>query len=73
MAAGTKLILRFGTASGEKNFTYNYGNASATSASVKNAMNAMIENGSIFRYVPLTKISAKAQVTSETEFDLSDD
>lgn len=72
MAAGTKLILRFGTTSGEKNFTYNYGNASATSASIKAAMNAMISNGSIFKYQPLTMISATAQVTSETQFDLSD-
>ncbi len=72
MAAGTKLILRFGTASGEKNFIYNYGNSSATSSSIKNAMNAMITNGSIFRYPPLTIISARAEVTSVTEFDLSD-
>lgn len=71
MAAGTKLILRFGTTSGEKNFTYNYGNAEATALSVKTAMQAMIDNGSIFKYPPLTMISAKAQVTSETEFNLS--
>lgn len=72
MAAGTKLILRFGTSSGEKNFTYNYANSSALASDVKAAMNAMIANGDIFRYKPLTIISAKAQVTSETEFDLSD-
>lgn len=72
MAAGTKLILRFGTASGEKNFTYNYANAEATALSIKTAMNAMITNGSIFRSPPLTIISAKAQVITETEFDLND-
>ena len=72
MAAGAKLILRFGTMAGEKNFTYNYGNREALASDVKAAMNAMIQNGSIFQYPPLTIVSAKVQVTSETEFDLSD-
>lgn len=71
MAASSKLILRFGTTSGEKNFSYNYGNAEATSVSIKNAMQAFIDNGSIFKYPPLTMISAKVQLTTETEFDLS--
>lgn len=71
MAAGTKFVLRFGTASGEKNFIYNHGNSEVNPASVKAAMQAIITNGSIFRYVPLTMISAKAQVTTETEYDLS--
>lgn len=71
MAASSKLILRFGTTSGEKNFSYNYGNAEATSLSIKNAMQAFIDNGSIFKYPPLTMISAKVQLTTETEFDLS--
>lgn len=71
MAATTKLILRFGTLSGEKNFTYNYGNADAPDSDVKAAMQAMITNGSIFKYPPLSMISAKVQVTTESEFDLS--
>lgn len=71
MAAGSKLILRFGTMSGEKNFTYNYGNSEALASDIKTLMNTMIANGSIFRYVPTTIISAKVAVTSETEFDLS--
>lgn len=70
MAAGTKLILRFGTTSGEKNFTYNYGNASATVQDVRNAMQTMIDNNDIFQYPPQTMISAKVQVTTETEFNL---
>lgn len=70
MAAGTKLILRFGTTSGEKNFTYNYGNASATVQDVRNAMQTMIDNHDIFQYPPLTMISAKVQVTTESEFNL---
>lgn len=70
MAAGTKLILRFGTTSGEKNFTYNYGNASATVQDVRNAMQTMIDNNDIFQYPPQTMISAKVQVTTESEFNL---
>lgn len=72
MAAGTKLILRFGTTSGEKNFTYNYTNTNLSSAGIKAAMNAIISNGSIFRYPPLTIISAKTQVTSETTYNLDE-
>lgn len=71
MAAGTKMLLKFGTASGEKTFTYNYGNREALASDVKQAMQTMIANGEIFKYPPLTIVSAKAQVTSETEFDLS--
>ena len=71
MAEGTKLILRFGTMSGEKNFTYNYGDDDASASTIKNAMNTMIQNGSIYRYPPLSIISAKCVITTETEFDLS--
>lgn len=71
MAESMKLILRFGTTSGEKNFTYNYASSTATAAQVKTVMQTMITNGEIFKYPPLTIISAKRQVTTETEFDLS--
>lgn len=73
MAAGTKLILRFGTMSGEKNFTYNNINTSSSAAAIKAAMNTMIANGSIFRYPPMTIISAVAQVVTETVYDLDSD
>ena len=71
MAAGTKLVLRFGTMMGEKNFSYNYGDEEADTSDIKAAMQAIITNGSIFRNPPLTPISAKCVVTSETEFDIS--
>ena len=73
MAAGTKIVFSFGNALGNTiNYSYNYGNPDATSLSVKNAMNAMITNGSIFRNVPVSIKGAKAVLTTETEFDLSD-
>lgn len=71
MAAGTKLIMRFGTMSGEKNFTFNYGDAETTASTIKTLGTAIIANGSIFRFVPMTFLSAKVQVTTEHEFDIS--
>lgn len=71
MASGSKLILRFGTTSGEKNFTFNYGDEESTSANIKALGAAIISNGSIFRFVPLTFISAKVEVTTTTEFNIS--
>lgn len=71
MAAGTKLQLVFGTASGQKTFSYNYANASASTASVKLLMSTMIANGSVYKYPPLTAVSAKFQITTESEVDLS--
>ena len=73
MAAGTKIVFIFGNASGNTvNFSYNYGDEEATVSSIKNAMNTMITNGAIFRNVPVIIKGAKAIVTRETEFDLSE-
>ena len=73
MAAGTKIVFSFGNASGNTvNYSYNYGNASAPASDVKTAMQTMIANGVIFSNVPVSIKGAKAVVTSETEFDLSD-
>lgn len=73
MAAGTKIVLSFGNASGNTvNYSYNYGNSEANSASIKNAMNTMIANGAIFRNVPVSIKGAKAVLTTESEFDLSE-
>ena len=73
MAAGTKLVFSFGNASGNTvNYNYNYGDDDASTASVKNAMNTMITNGDIFRNAPVTIKGAKAVITSEVEFDLSE-
>lgn len=72
MAAGTKMVLSFYNASGATvNYSYNYGNSEALASDIKTAMNTMITNGSIFRNVPVSIKSAKAVITSETEFDLS--
>lgn len=73
MAAGTKIVFIFGNADGNTlNFSYNYGDEEAEVSDIKTAMNTMITNGDIFRNVPVSIKGAKAVVTSETEFDLSE-
>ena len=73
MATGTKIVFSFGNASGNTvNYSYNYGDDDAATSDVKNAMNAIIANGSIFRNVPTTIKGAKAVTTTESEFDLSE-
>lgn len=73
MAAGTKLVLEFFNESGNTvSFSYNYGDEEATTTSIKSAMNTMITNKAIFKNPPASIKGAKAVVTTETEFDLSD-
>lgn len=73
MAAGTKLVFSFGNALGNTiNYSYNYGDANTATSDIKTAMNTMITNGTIFRNVPVSIKGAKAVVTTETEFDLSE-
>lgn len=71
MASGTKLQLKFGTAYGEKTWTFNYAKSNASSQNVNTLMDTMITNGSIYRYPPLSKVSAKLVVTSETDISVS--
>ena len=73
MASGTKIVFSFGNASGNTvNYSYNYGDDDAASADVKAAMNTMITNGAIFKNVPVSIKGAKAVITTESEFDLSE-
>jgi hypothetical protein len=73
MASGTKIVFSFGNANGNTiNYSYNYGDDDATTAHVKAAMNSMITNGVIFKNVPATIKGAKAVITTESEFDLSE-
>lgn len=68
----TKLVLKMGTASGVKTWSFNYANPSVTAQQIKSFMNTMIANGSIYRYPPLTRDSAQLLTTSETNIDVSD-
>ena len=67
----TTLKLKFGTMSGEKTWNFKYAKANTTTENVKNVVSKMIENGSIYKYPPLTAVSATLVTTSETEVDLS--
>jgi len=71
MAAGTKIVLEFTSATGSSaRFSYNYANADANAALVKNAMNTMITQNAIFKSKPAAIQGAKIVVTTETEYDL---
>lgn len=67
----TSLQLKFGTLSGVKTWTFKYADSEVEQSDVVAAMQAMINNGSIYKYPPLTADSAKIIVTTETAFDVS--
>lgn len=70
--AGTQLQLKFGTMSGEKTWTFKNVKDDITVTQVKNAMDTMITNGSVYKYPPLTKVSAQKVVTQVTNFVIDD-
>ena len=73
MAAGTRLVLEFADADGNSLFfSFPYADAHVDTASLKEAMNSFIDNGSIFIKPPVSIKSAKAVITTESEFVLSD-
>lgn len=71
MAESAKLVLKFGTLSGVKTWNFSLADPDAEQATVVAAMQAMINNGSIYKYPPLTAESASVQVTTSTDFDVS--
>lgn len=70
--AGTKLQLKFGTASGVKTWTFNYAKADASTASIRTLADTMIANGSIYKNPPLTKESAELITTKVEQIELVD-
>ena len=71
MAVSAKLVLKFGTLSGVKTWNFSLADTEAEQSSVVAAMQAMINNGSIYKYPPLTADSASIQITTTTDFDVS--
>lgn len=67
----TSLILKFGTLSGEKKWTFNNSDPEATLQSVENLMDVMIANGSIYQTPPLSKISATRRTVTEDNYDIT--
>lgn len=68
----SKLVLKFGTLSGEKTWSFNNVKSDLGTSSVKSLMQTMITNGSIYAAPPMTARSAKLVTTSEDIFDLED-
>ena len=71
MASGNKLQLRMGTTAGIKTWSFNYAKSNASTANINALMDAMITNGSIYKYPPLTKESATIIQTSEINVPVS--
>lgn len=66
------LILKFGTMSGEKKWSFSGADPEVPVATVKTLMNTMITNGSIYKYPPLTIVGATLRTVNEADYDLSD-
>ena len=71
MAAGTKLKLVFETPAGQKTWSFNYVKPNSTAAHIKSVATAMITHGSIYKYPPLSTVSAALETTTVTEVDVS--
>ena len=72
MYTGTTLVLEFGDANNNSIFFFfNYADDDAATNDIKNAMNAFISNGSIFKNPPVSIKSAKTFTTTVSEFSLS--
>lgn len=71
MASGVAIKMKFDTMRGSKTWTYNNAKPSATADMVKTAAQAMIDNGSVYEYVPIKLASAVKVVTEESTYDLS--
>lgn len=71
MATTKKLQLKFGTTFGTKTWTFANVNGNADATTIKTLMQAMITNGSIYKYPPLTMDSANIIQTTTTEVDLT--
>lgn len=69
--SGLTLKLKFGTLYGEKTFSYKYAKNDVSPNDVKALMDGMIENGSIFKYPPLAKVSANLEITSVTPISVN--
>ena len=70
--ASVKLKLKMGTIDGEKTFSFPNAKMSPTKAQVKTLAQALITNGSIYKYVPLEARQAWIEVTTENYYDLED-
>ena len=53
--------------------SFRYAKQNVTDAAVKNLMDGIIENGTLFNTVPYEKVSADMAITSRKSFDVLDD
>lgn len=70
MASGIAIKLTFDTMRGSKTWTYNHAKPSATAEQVRTAAQAMIDNGSVYEYVPVRLTKALKVVTEESAYEI---
>ena len=58
------------TMRGSKTWTYNHAKPSATAEQVRAAAQAMIDNGSVYEYVPVRLTKALKVVTEESAYEI---
>lgn len=68
--SGTKLVMKFDTAAGQKTWSYDYVNPTSSSNNLKAVADAIITNGSIYQYPPLALVSMELQTTSITRISV---
>ena len=72
MSSGTKIVFTALDGEGKsRSFSYRYADEEVSSSDVRTAAAAILTNGSIFTYVPVSMKSAKTVTTTEVEYDLS--
>lgn len=69
----TKVTFNVGTTNGPKNMTFNRVKSNANSSLYKAMADALVANGSIYKYPPLVINYCKLTTTTETMVDVSDD
>lgn len=71
MAVVNTLKLRMGTLSGVKTFSFKYVDPEVSSTAIKALIQAMIANGSVYKYPPQVAESATIEQVTTDEIDLS--
>ena len=71
VSSNSKLIITFTGSNGDAVFSFDYADTDANISDIRDLVNGIITNGSIFQNVPLAFKSAKFVTTETTTIDLS--
>lgn len=66
MATTTKIIFKADTVGGQKTYSFNYVKPGSSTANIQALGQALVTNGSIYKYPPLQIASIELQTTTTT-------